>query len=95
MGDTTHGNKICRSGSPRLDLIRASLRLRKIPASSVRYGDIISTNGKTVWAAFDVGDDTTPVGIGATAGEARQRYREWWDKREAEAGHRILVPETE
>jgi hypothetical protein len=47
--------------------------VRKVPVNTVPYGDSIARNGKTMWAAFD-GDRL--VAVGATAGEARSKYRE-------------------
>ena len=47
--------------------------LRKVPADSVPYGENISRNGRTVWAAYD-GD--TLVTVGATSEEVRIKYRE-------------------
>jgi hypothetical protein len=49
------------------------LDIRKVPAESVPYGESISRNGKFVWAAYDNG---VLVAVGATAGEARRKYRE-------------------
>jgi hypothetical protein len=46
--------------------------VRKVPASSVPYGESISRNGRTVWAAYD---GERLVAVGATADEARQSYR--------------------
>lgn len=51
--------------------------VKKVPASSVRYGEDISTTGKWVYCAYD-GDEL--VAVGATAGEARQRYRKAWSR---------------
>jgi hypothetical protein len=49
--------------------------VRKVPADSVPYGESISHNGKTVWAAY--ADDGTLVCVAATAPEARSKYRAW------------------
>ena len=53
---------------------RVHIDVRKVPASSVPYGDTISRNGRTVWAAYD--GTGTLVAVGATAGEARRKYLE-------------------
>jgi YD repeat-containing protein len=48
--------------------------MRKVPADSVPYGESISNNGRTVWAAYD--DSGRLIAVAATAGEARRKYRE-------------------
>lgn len=50
---------------------------RKVPANSVPYGDSISRNGRTVWAAFDGG---TLVAVAATADEVRGLYYRAWSR---------------
>jgi hypothetical protein len=47
--------------------------VRKVPADSVPHGDAVSRNGRTVWAAYD---SETLIAVGATANEARGKYRE-------------------
>ncbi len=47
--------------------------VRKVPVDSVSYGSDISRNGKTVWAAYSL--DGALVCLGATAEEARAKYR--------------------
>lgn len=47
---------------------------RKIPADSVPYGRDISGGRNFAWAAYDA--DGTLVSVGATAPEARRKYRE-------------------
>ncbi len=56
--------------------------IRKVPADSVPYGENISRNGRTVWAAYD---GETLVVVAATAGEARTKYREALKARERQA----------
>jgi hypothetical protein len=46
--------------------------IRKVPADSVPYGDAICTRGHHVWAAYDA---DRLVCVGATAKEARSKYR--------------------
>jgi hypothetical protein len=48
--------------------------VRKVDATSVSYGESISKNGRIVWGAFDASN--TLISIGATAGEARRKYRQ-------------------
>jgi hypothetical protein len=50
------------------------LEIRKVPADSVPFGDSISRNGRTVWAAYHNGE---LVALGVTRDEARAKYREW------------------
>jgi hypothetical protein len=64
-----HGNKIYR---PKPDPDPPTVR--KVPADSVPFGDSISINGKTVWAAYDARG--TLIAIAATASEVRRKYRE-------------------
>ena len=47
--------------------------VRKVSADSVPYGDSITHNGRTVWAAYD---GETLVVVAASAAEARCKYRE-------------------
>lgn len=47
--------------------------VRKVPADSVSYGESISLNGKTVWAAYD--DAGRLIAVAATADEARHQYK--------------------
>jgi hypothetical protein len=69
MKDDRHGNRI--SKPPRSDPHPPTVR--KVPAGSVPYGDSISRNGSSVWAAFN--DDGKLICVAATAGEARRKYR--------------------
>jgi hypothetical protein len=64
---TDNGNKL-KPGGRRAD---PELSVRKVAASSVRYGDSVSRHGRTVWAAY-CGERL--VSVGATAGEARRKY---------------------
>jgi len=65
-----HGNRI--SSTRRPDPHPPTIR--KVPADSVPYGESISRNGRTVWAAFD--DAEVLVAVAATAPEVRAKYRE-------------------
>jgi hypothetical protein len=65
--DTTHGNKTGWPHKP-----DPLLKVRKVPADSVPFGDSISRNGRTVWAAYRADE---LIAIGATAPEARANYR--------------------
>jgi riboflavin synthase alpha subunit len=47
--------------------------VRRVPASSVPYGESISQNGLTVWVAMD---GERVVCVGATSAEVRRKYRE-------------------
>jgi hypothetical protein len=68
-----HGNK--RSDTHRPDSERfRELSIRKVQADSVPYGDSISRNGRTVWAAFH---SDQLIAVGATVGEARRKYIDW------------------
>jgi hypothetical protein len=69
-----HGNRISAHTPPRY-----IPEVRKIPASSVPYGDSITRNGRTVFAAYY---DGTLVSVGATAGEARAKFRQEMRRRE-------------
>lgn len=74
----SHGNKVDH-GRARPDSDRfPKMSIRKVPADSVPYGDSISRNGVTVWAAYDrAGDGETLVAVAATADDARAKYRTW------------------
>ena len=48
--------------------------VRKVAADSVPFGDSISTNGATVWAAFN--KEGTLVAVAATSAQVRRKYRE-------------------
>ena len=48
--------------------------VRKVPATSVPFGDSISAHGKHVWVAY--APDGTQVVVAATAEEARFKYRQ-------------------
>ena len=50
------------------------LSLRKVPADGVPYGVNVSSNGRTVWAAYHNGE---LVAVAATRDEARAKYRQW------------------
>jgi predicted negative regulator of RcsB-dependent stress response len=60
--------------------------LRKVDASSVMFGESISTNGKTLWAAYD-GEQL--VAVGASSDEARRKYNEAL-RREEDAARDVL-----
>jgi hypothetical protein len=62
----SHGNKTHSYARPPIDV-------RKVPADSVPYGDSISLNGRTVWAAYDA--DGCLVAVGASVPEVRRKYR--------------------
>ena len=62
-----HFNKISPRGQPRYTPM-----VRKVPADSVPYGESISRNGRTVWAAY-IGERL--VAVAATAEEARRKCR--------------------
>lgn len=74
-----HGNRTRQRVTP-----REHIPVVKVPASSVPYGESISRNGRTVCAVYD-GDRL--VAVGATADEARRKYREF-QAREAKEGNR-------
>ena len=70
MTRDSHGNA-SRNQPRRLDSERwPKLSIRKVPADSVPYGDSISRNGRTVWAAYD---DGRLVAVGATRDEVRSK----------------------
>lgn len=50
-----------------------ALTVRKVPADSVPFGESISRNGRTVFAAYD---GERLVAVGATTEEARRKYRD-------------------
>jgi hypothetical protein len=52
----------------------APIEVRKVPATSVPYGEQICTRGKHVYAAY--APDGTLVCVAATAPKARSKYRE-------------------
>lgn len=66
----THGNKICPSSPP-----QDRPDVRKVPASSVPYGECVCRHGQHVYAAYEPGTGRL-VCIGSTALEARRKYRE-------------------
>jgi hypothetical protein len=51
---------------------RAEVDVRKVPADSVPYGESISLNGKTCWAAYD--PDGVLICVAPTSHEARKQY---------------------
>ena len=65
--DDSHGNKT-HSGGP-----RPHIDVRKVSAASVPFGDSISSNGKTLWAAYDA--EGRLVAVADTAPKARRKYR--------------------
>jgi hypothetical protein len=69
----SHGNKTAWPHRPDSERF-PELSIRKVPADSVPYGESISRNGRTVWAAFHAGEF---VCCGATHDEARDQYRDW------------------
>jgi hypothetical protein len=74
MADTAHGSKI--SWKHRPDSERwPELSIRKVPASSVPFGESISRNGRTVWAGYHNGE---LVAVGATCDQTRAKYKNWW-----------------
>ena len=48
--------------------------VRKVPCDTVLFGDYISTNGETVWAAYDKAGAL--IAVAATSAEVRRKYRE-------------------
>lgn len=54
------------------------LSIRKVEASSVPYGEQVSHNGKTVWAAFHAG---AFVCCAPTRDETRNKYAVWYANR--------------
>ena len=71
MKDDRSGNRVSH-GAHRADPHPPVVR--KVPADSVPYGESISNNGRTVWAAFN--DAGQLVCVGATSSEVRRKYRE-------------------
>ena len=68
MTEHGHGNRI-----PKRWMDPNPPTLKKVPASSVPYGESISTNGRTVWVALD---GERIVCVAATADEARRKFKE-------------------
>ena len=66
--DDSHGAKAKPRGPDRY----APTAVRRINASSVPYGEQISRNGRTVWAAY-LGAEL--IALGSTADEARAKAR--------------------
>ena len=50
------------------------MSIRKVAASSVPFGESVSRNGKTCWAAYH---KDQLIAVGATHDEARAKYRIW------------------
>ncbi len=50
------------------------LEIRRVPADSVPYGESISRNGRTVFAAYHSGE---LVAVAETADAARRKWRAW------------------
>lgn len=48
--------------------------VQKVPADSVPFGESISANSETVWAAYDSGGAL--IAVAATSAEVRRKYRE-------------------
>jgi hypothetical protein len=48
--------------------------VRKVSCDAVPFGDSISTNGTTVWVAYDA--TGTLIAVASTSAEVRRRYRE-------------------
>ncbi len=63
-----HGNRISRRSPD-----RNQPTIRKVDASTVPYGESITRDGRTVWAALD---GERVVCVAATATEARRKFRE-------------------
>jgi hypothetical protein len=61
---------------------RPGLSIVKVPADSVPYGESISHNGRTVWAAYFNG---SLVAVGYSADDARRGYRKWVSSHTKEA----------
>lgn len=70
MLEHNHGNRT-RTGERKPP--QYTPEVRKVRADSVPYGESISRNGRTVWAAYD---GERLVAVGATAEEARRKGRE-------------------
>ena len=70
-----HGHGNAASWPHRPDSERwPELSLRKVPANSVPFGESISRNGRSVWAAYH---NDELIAVGATHDEARRKYRDW------------------
>lgn len=65
----SHGNKIAWPHKPDSERFPA-LSIRKVPADSVPFGESISRNGSTVWAAYH---DGKLIAVGATRDGARSK----------------------
>jgi hypothetical protein len=68
-----HGNKsrsVYKPDPPELSV-------RKVPADSVPFGESISRNGRTVYAAYHDGQF---IAAAATADEARRAWRTWFNR---------------
>jgi hypothetical protein len=50
------------------------LSIRKVPADGVPYGESISTNGRTVWAAYH---NDKLIAVGVTHDDVRGKYIAW------------------
>jgi hypothetical protein len=82
-----HGNRLSKPWQdPRPPTIR------KVPVDSVPYGASISTNGRTVFAAYD---GTRLVCVATSATEARRKYRAAIirEERDSHASKGMAVPE--
>jgi hypothetical protein len=75
----SHGNA---TSGPRRSISERfpDMSRRKVPADSVPFGESISRNGETVWAAYD---GETLVAVAATADDVLTKYKAWWYRREA------------
>jgi hypothetical protein len=69
----SHGNKTAWPHRPDSERF-PELSVRKVAADSVPFGESISRNGKTVWAAYH---DDRLIAVGATHDEARDKYATW------------------
>jgi len=79
-----HGNRLWPHKPPRDEDVPV---VRKVPADSVPYGDSISRNGRTVWAAYS--DNGVLIGAAPTADEARKMWRTFmYRQREAARAER-------
>jgi|ERR1700677_291446 hypothetical protein len=58
------------------------LIIRKVPADSVPFGESLSRNGRTVWAAYRWQE---LIAVAATADDARRKYWEWINRTNQEA----------
>lgn len=71
--DNSHGNRT--SWPHRPDSERwPEMSIRKVQANTVPFGESISRNGRTVWAAYH---NDRLIAVGATHDEARAKYRTW------------------